>query len=99
MGWRAERVGDQFILGPGSPAGPEDDEMENDDWSGERGLVTRTSNAYRPQPPMIRKDSPEPVVQYYVGTSRLEEPVDTRKRPWERVDSRPIRTRRSPKTT
>ena len=27
IGWRAERVGDQFILGPGSPAGPEDHEM------------------------------------------------------------------------
>ena len=37
IGWRAERVGDQFILGPGSPAGPEDHEMGNDDWSGERG--------------------------------------------------------------
>ena len=37
---------------------------------------------------MIRKDSPEPVVPYYVGTSWLEEPVDTRKRSWERVDSR-----------
>ena len=51
--------------------------------------MIRTSNAYRPQPPMIRKDSPEPVVPYYVGTSRLEEPVDARKRSWERVDSRP----------
>ena len=37
IGWRAERVGDQFILGPGSLAGPEDHEMGNDDWSGERG--------------------------------------------------------------
>ena len=37
MGWRAERVGDQFILGPGSPAGPEDHEMGNGDWFGERG--------------------------------------------------------------
>ena len=37
IGWRAERVGDQFILGRGSPAGPEDHEMGNDDWSGERG--------------------------------------------------------------
>ena len=53
------------------------------------GLVARTSNAYRPQPPMIRKGSPEPVDPYYVGTSRLEEPADTRKRSWERVDSRP----------
>ena len=38
---------------------------------------------------MIRKDSPEPVLPYYVGTSRLEEPADTRKRSWERVDSGP----------
>ena len=37
---------------------------------------------------MIRKDSPEPVVPYYVGTCRLEEPADTQKRSWERVDSR-----------
>ena len=35
---------------------------------------------------MIRKDSPEPVVPSYVGTSRLEEPADTRRRSWERVD-------------
>ena len=38
---------------------------------------------------MIRKDSPEPVVPYYVGTARLDEPPDTQKRSWERVDSRP----------
>ena len=48
---------------------------------------------------MIMKDSPEPVVPYYVGTSRLEEPADTRKRSWEPVDSALIQTRRSPKTT
>ena len=34
---------------------------------------------------MIMKDTPEPVVPYYVGTSRLEEPADA----WEHVDSRP----------
>ena len=39
MGWRAERVGDEFILSPGAPVGPEDHEMENDDWSGERGWL------------------------------------------------------------
>ena len=38
---------------------------------------------------MIRKDSPEPVVPYHAGTSWLEEPADTRKRSWERVDSLP----------
>ena len=37
IGWRAERVGDEFIISLGSPARPEDQEMENDDWSGERG--------------------------------------------------------------
>ena len=88
IGWRAERVGDQFILGPGSPAGPEDHEMGNDDWSG-RGVGRPDQQCLQTQPPMIRKDSPEPVVPYYVGTSRLEEPADTRKRSWERVDSRP----------
>ena len=37
IGWRADRVGDEFILGQGPPVGPEDHEMGNDDWSGERG--------------------------------------------------------------
>ena len=37
IGWWAERVGDEFILGPGSPVGSEDHEMGNDDWSGEWG--------------------------------------------------------------
>ena len=31
MGWQAERVGDQFILGPGSPAGPKGQQTGNDD--------------------------------------------------------------------
>ena len=52
-------------------------------------MVAQTSNAYRPQLPIIRKDSPEPVVPYHVGTSRLEEPAHTRKRSWEHVDSLP----------
>ena len=30
MGWQAERVGDQFILGPGSPAGPKGQQTGND---------------------------------------------------------------------
>ena len=38
---------------------------------------------------MITKDIPEPVVPYYVGTARLDEPADTRKRSWECIDSRP----------
>ena len=37
IGWLAERVGDEFILGLWSPVGSEDHEMGNDDWSGERG--------------------------------------------------------------
>ena len=41
MGWWAERVGDEFILSPGAPVGPEDHEMGNDDWSGERGWSHR----------------------------------------------------------
>ena len=51
------------------------------------GLVARISNVCRPQLPMIRKDIPEPVVPYYVGTARLEEPADTRMRSMEYVDS------------
>ena len=31
MGWQAERVGDQFILGPGSPTGPKGQQTGNDD--------------------------------------------------------------------
>ena len=38
---------------------------------------------------MIRKDSPEPGVSCHLGTSRLEDPEDTRKRSWEHVDSLP----------
>ena len=53
------------------------------------GLVARTSNAYRPQLPMIRNDSSEPGVSCHVGTSRLEDPEYIRKRSWEHVDSLP----------
>ena len=38
---------------------------------------------------MITKDIPEPVVPCYLGTVRLDESADMRKRSWERVDSRP----------
>ena len=38
---------------------------------------------------MIRKDSPEPGVSCHLGTFRLEDPEDTRKRSWEHVDSLP----------
>ena len=38
---------------------------------------------------MIMKDISEPAVPYFVGTARLDEPADTRKRSWEHVDSRP----------
>ena len=74
IGWRAERVGDEFILGPGGPVGPEDHEMGNDDWSGERG--------WSPGPAM-----PTDPNSCHLGTSRLENPEDTRKRSWEHVDS------------
>ena len=53
------------------------------------GLVARISNVYRPQLPMITMDIPQPVVPCYLGTVRLDESADTRKRSWERVDSRP----------
>ena len=36
---------------------------------------------------MIRNDSSEPGVSCHVGTSRLEDPEDTRKRSWEHEDS------------
>ena len=50
IGWRAERVGDEFILSSGSPARPEDQEMENDDWSGERGWSPRPAMPTYPNP-------------------------------------------------
>ena len=31
MGWQAERIGDQFILGPGPQAGPQSQQMGNAD--------------------------------------------------------------------
>ena len=37
---------------------------------------------------MITMDIPQPVVPCYLGTVRLDESADTRKRLWERVDSR-----------
>ena len=43
MGWRVERVGDEFILSPGAPVAPEDHKMGNDDWSGERGWSPGTA--------------------------------------------------------
>ena len=46
------------------------------------------SNVYRPQFPMITMDIPQPVVPCYLGNVRLDESADTRKRSWERVDSR-----------
>ena len=44
------------------------------------GLVTRISNDYRPQLPVVRKDIPEPAVPCHVGTARLEETVNIRTR-------------------
>ena len=41
-----------------------------------------------PQLPMITMDIPQPVVPGYLGTVRLDESANTRKRSWERVDSR-----------
>ena len=35
-GWQAERIGEQFILGPSHPARPQNQQMGNADCSGER---------------------------------------------------------------
>ena len=51
-------------------------------------MVARINNVYRPQLPMITIDIPQPVVPCYLGTVRFDESADTRKRSWERVDSR-----------
>ena len=37
------------------------------------GLVARISDDYRPQPPVVGKDSPGPATPCHVGTARLEE--------------------------
>ena len=42
-----------------------------------------------PQHPVVGNDIPEPAVQYYGGTARLEEAGDTRMRSMGHVDSRP----------
>ena len=44
------------------------------------GLVTRISNAYRPQLPVVGKDIPRPAVPCHVGTARLLETVNNRTR-------------------
>ena len=46
---------------------------------GER-LVSRISNDYRPQLPVVGKDIPRPVVPCHVGTARLLETVNNRTR-------------------
>ena len=50
LGWRAERVGDEFILSSGSPARPEDQEMGNDDWFVERGWLPGPAMPTDPKP-------------------------------------------------
>ena len=44
------------------------------------GLVARISDDYRPQPPVVGKDSPGPATPCYVGTARLEETTKIRTR-------------------
>ena len=53
------------------------------------GLVTRISNDYRPQLPVVGKDIPEPAVLYHVGTTRLEETVNIQTRSVGRAVRRP----------
>ena len=74
-----ERIGDQFILGPGSPA-------KRRLIRGE-GLVARISEDNRPQPPVVGKDIPGPAAPCHVGTARLEETVNI----WTRSVGRAVR--------
>ena len=46
----------------------------------EKGLVTRFSNDYRSQLPVVGKDIPRPAVPCHVGTARLLETVNNRTR-------------------
>ena len=54
-----------------------------------KGLVSRISNDYRPQLPVVGKDIPQPAVPYHVGTARLEETVNIRTRSVGRAVRRP----------
>ena len=51
-----EHIGDQFILGLGPPASPQGQQMGNARLIRGEGLVTRISNDYRTQLPVVGKD-------------------------------------------
>ena len=53
------------------------------------GLVTRISNDYRPQLPVVWKDIPRPAVPCHVGTARLLQTVNNRTRSIESAVGRP----------
>ena len=53
------------------------------------GLVTRISNDYRSQLPVVGKDIPRPAVPCHVGTARLLETVNNRTRSIESAVRRP----------
>ena len=78
--WQAERVGDQFILGPGSPAGPKSQQTGNDDLSGERVWSPGSVMTTDPNAQLLGMTFAEPAVPYYVGTARLEESMNIRTR-------------------
>ena len=52
-------------------------------------MVTRISNDYRPQLPVVGKDIPRPAVPCHVGTARLLETVNNGTRSVGRAVSRP----------
>ena len=53
------------------------------------GLIARISDDYRPQLPVVGKNSSEPAVPCHVGTARLEETVNIQTRSFGRVVRRP----------
>ena len=64
-------------------------ETPTDPGGGGEGLVTRISNDYRPQLPVVGKDIPRPAVPCHGGTARLLETVNNRTRSIESAVRRP----------
>ena len=75
LGWRADRIHDEFILRPGPreaslPAGGKRRLIRGG------GLVTRISNDNEPQLPVVGEDVPRPAARDQVGAVRPLEMVD-----------------------
>ena len=75
-GWQAERIGEQFILGPGPPVKPPKPADGKRRLIRGEGLIARISEDYRPHSPVVGKDIPGLAVPCHEGTARLLETVN-----------------------